>query len=128
MIKIYVKKQSNYPVKATVLKDKLRRFLEQKGIVSDSVVNISLVSEKKMLQLSYKFLNEKDKLHNVLSFPGSETKREFVYPDDVIQLGEIVVCYPVAFEEAKKGGILIEDKVYELVEHGARHLLGEHHD
>jgi ssRNA-specific RNase YbeY (16S rRNA maturation enzyme) len=45
-----------------------------------------------------------------------------------LHLGEIVVCYPKVVEEAKNEDVLIDDKVYELVEHGAFHLLGIHHE
>lgn len=128
MIKVYVKKQSNYPVSAPKLKKRLKEFLVKRGIVSDSIINISLVGEKKMKSVSNKFLGDND-IHNVLSFTESEMKEKFVYPtEDVIYLGEIVVCYPKALEEAKEEEKLIEDGVYELVEHGARHLLGEHHE
>ena len=128
MIRIYVKKYGDYPVGATKLKANLRKFLESKGIVSDSVVNISLVGNKKMVDVGKRYLEDKE-IHNVLTFVDSEVAKEFKYPsDDVNYLGEIIVCYPIAVEEAKTEDKLIEDKVYELVEHGARHLMGEHHD
>jgi len=128
MIKVYVTKQSNYPIGATKIKTSLRKFLEENGIVSDTVVYVNLVGEKAMKTLSRKYLEEEDKLHNVLSFPESETKKKFVYPEDSIRLGEIVLCYPVVVDEAKRDDMLIDDKVRELVEHGAMHLLGHHHD
>lgn len=128
MIKIYVKKQSNYPVDTPALKRSLRSFLESEGIVSDSLVNIWIVGRKKMLSMAQEYLNEEDELHNVLSFPASETKEDFVYPPGYLYLGEIIVCYPKAFEEAKKEEKRIDEKVQELVNHGALHLLGKHHD
>ena len=129
MIKVYVKKQSNYPVDTPDLKQILRDFLKEEGIVSDSVVNIWIVGKDKMYDLAEKYLDEKNILHNVLSFPATETKEDFVYPpDEYLYLGEIIVCYPKAFEEAKQEGKRIDEKVQELVKHGALHLLGKHHD
>ena len=129
MIKIYVTKQSNYPVSALKLKEKLKNFLLQKGIKSDALVEISLVGEAQMNELAREHNLDGGEIHNVFSFPASELRGEFVYPpDDIIRLGEIVICYPKVFEVAKSEGIKIDDKVYELVEHGAKHLLGEHHD
>lgn len=126
MIKIYVKKQSNYPVSTPELKKHLRDFLKDKGIVSDTQVSVALVGERQMLDLAKKYL-EDNRVHNVLSFPADEVKGKFVYPPDgVIRLGEIVICYPRAFEEAKKEGKGIDEKVVELVEHGAMHLMGIH--
>lgn len=128
MIKIYVKKQSNYPVSSVKIKRTLRTLLEKSGIVSDCVVSVALVGEKKMRELGKKYLKD-DELHSVLSFPFEESKEKFVYPAGAkIHLGEIIVCYPVAVQEAKKEEKLIDDKIYELVEHGAMHLMGIHHE
>jgi rRNA maturation RNase YbeY len=134
MIKVYVKKQSGYPVSVPKLKSHLQSFLKLKGIVSDSIVNVSLVGEKAMRDISRKYLKDKI-LHNVLSFTESELKSlssvgrvKFAYPPDGFnRLGEIIICYPKAVEEASVERILTEEKVFQLVEHGARHLLGIHH-
>lgn len=128
MLKVYVSKQSNYPVSSPELKKKLKDFFKKKGIVSDADVSVSLIGEKKMMEVAQKYLGEKNVVHNVLSFPANETKGKFKYPpEDIIHLGEIIICYPKAFEEANKEGKLIKDKIWELTEHGAGHLLGEHH-
>lgn len=124
MVKVIIYKQSSYPVKSSDIKKKLSKFFEDQGIVSDAEVNISLVGEKKMLDVSKKYLKD-SKVHNVLSF---EPSSEFIYPPDgKIHLGEIIVCFPVAVREAKAENVLIDKKVYELIEHGAFHLLGIHH-
>ena len=128
MIKVYVKKQSNYPISATKVKSNLRKFLQEKGIVSDAYVYLNFIGEKSMKALAEKYLGEKDRLHSVLSFPESEVKKKFVYPDNTIRLGDIVLCYPVVVDEAKEDNMLIDDKIIELVEHGALHLLGQHHN
>lgn len=129
MIKVYVKKQSNYPVSAPKIKKNLEQFLEKQGIVSDAEVSVFIVGEKKMLEFSKKYLKEKGIVHNVLSFPFSENSEGFISPpDDILRLGDIAVCYAKLVDEAKEEGVLIEDKLQELVEHGALHLLGIHHE
>ena len=126
MIKVRVKKQSNYPISSTKIKETLKEYLTAHGIVSDTEVSVALVGEGKMLEIGKKFLKDKE-IHDVLSFTSDEAG--FVYPPDgKIHLGEIIVCYPKVFEEAKKEGKLIEEKVMELISHGALHLLGIHHD
>ncbi|MBI2066049.1 rRNA maturation RNase YbeY [Candidatus Woesebacteria bacterium] len=136
MIKVNVEKQSNYPVSSTKIRKNLKNFLAGHGIVSDAEVSVALVGEKKMLEVGSKYLKDKS-LHDVLSFTADEVDSKFVLgeaanfvypPDGVIHLGEIIVCYPVAFEKAKEEGKLIEEKAMELIEHGARHLLGIHHE
>jgi len=127
MIKVFVSKQSNYPVKALPIKKKLAEFLGKSGIVSDADVSIAIVGEAKMLEIGKKYLKDK-KLHNVLSFVPGEVKGGFVYPPDgKIHLGEIIVCYPLAVAEAGMENVLIDVRVYELIEHGAMHLMGIHH-
>jgi probable rRNA maturation factor len=129
MIKVNVKKQSNFPVSSTKIKKNLKNFLASHGIVSDAEISVALVGENKMLEVGKKYLQDDKSLHNVLSFTADEVDSKFVYPPDgVIRLGEIIVCYPKAFEEAKKESKLIEEKIMELIEHGALHLLGIHHD
>ena len=128
MIKVNVYKQSNYPASSPKLKKRMAQYLQKNGIVSDAQVDISIVGEKKMLELSNKYLKEEGVVHNVLSFTASEVE-DFIYPpDNTLYLGEVVVCYQKAFEEARQENKLIDDKVYELVEHGAMHLLGIHHN
>jgi len=128
MIRVSVTKQSNFPVSSPKIKNNLRSFFANRGIVSDAEVSISFVGEKRMLLLARKYLHEKGVLHSILSFPTAENEKEFVYPPDmIIHLGEIVICYPKAFEEAKRESKLIDEKVMELVEHGAAHLMGENH-
>ena len=128
MITVSVSKQSNYPVNVSVVKKKLAEFLAKNGIVSDAEVTVAIVGEKKMMDIGNKYLKDK-KLHNVLSFVPNEVKGAFVYPPDgKIHLGEIIICYSVAVKEAVEENVLIDERVYELIEHGALHLLGIHHE
>lgn len=128
MIRVYVKKQSNYPIKAKDVKKTLNDYFSSHGMVSESVVSVAFVSEKKMLDIGKKYLKDSI-VHNVLSFLPNEVEREFVYPPNgEIDLGEIIVCFPKVVEEAKREGKTIDVKVKQLLEHGAEHLMGIHHD
>lgn len=128
MIKVAVIKQSNFPLNTAIIKNKLKDFFKNNGIVSDAQVSVAVVGEKKMREVGMKFLKDRQ-VHNVLSFTPDESREKFIYPPDgVIYLGEIMICYPVAVTEAERENKLIDDKVYELVEHGALHLLGIHHE
>jgi probable rRNA maturation factor len=132
MITIEVTKQGNFSVSTKRVKECVQKALEQNGIVSDSEVSIAVVSEKKMLELVKEYLAEEGevaKSHPVLSFPANEIEGHFVFPPNgKLYLGEIVVSYPKAVEQANKQGKLIDDVVCELAEHGALHLVGIHHD
>lgn len=126
MVKVYITKQSNYPVKVTEIKKKLAKFFLKSGIVSEAEVSVAIVGETKMMDIGKKFLKD-GKLHNVLSFTPTEASNFVLPPDGIIHLGEIIVCYPVAVREAGLENVLTQVKVYELIEHGAMHLLGIHH-
>jgi len=128
MIKVYVKKQSNFAISTPTVKKIARTFLSKNGIVSDADLSIAFVSIKKMLQVAKTYLHE-NKIHNVLSFTSQEAQDRFILPPDkIIHLGEIIICYPQAVKEAAIEGILIDEKIRQLLEHGCLHLLGVHHD
>jgi len=127
MISVSVKNQLKYHINSDKIKKSLSTLLEQRGVVSNTRVSVAIVGSKKMLDISSKYLKD-NKVHNVLSFTDEEVKADFVYPpDDSKHLGEIIVCYPKAKKEAVYEGVSPEEKVVELVEHGALHLLGIHH-
>jgi probable rRNA maturation factor len=128
MVKVNIYKQGNFPLSTPLVKKKLNEFFLKKGIVSPSEVSVAIVGEGKMLEVGKEYLGD-NLLHNVLSFTPDEVKGKFVFPPDgTLHLGEIIVCYPLAVKEAGKDNVLVNDRVYELIEHGARHLLGEHHN
>lgn len=126
MVKINISKQSNYPISGVVVRKFLQDFFTKHGIVSDAEATVSFVGKAKMLVLAKKYYKD-TRLHNVFSFVESEAGN-FKHPSSLMQLGEIVVCFPVVVEETKKENKLIEQKVLELVEHSALHLLGIHHE
>lgn len=127
MIKVVVFKTSNYPVSTPPLKKKIRAFLQAKGVKSDAEVIVSFVSKIRMIKIARKYLKESS-VHNVFSFTEKEVAPPFVYPlDSFVQLGEVVVCYPKAVEEAKRDNVTLDEKIWQLVEHGLMHLLGYHH-
>lgn len=92
------------------------------GLV-DVEVSISIVGTRKIRLLNRRF-RKLDEVTNVLSFPQEESRG----PDGVLRLGDIIVCYPICRDEAGKDNKMVWEKMNELVEHGLRHLLGEHHE
>src|SRR4030067_1372414 len=108
MIRVDVYKQSNYPVSLKKIKQTVRETVQKSGIVSDSFVDVALVSRQKVSELANRYLEETGVEagdHAVLSFPDSEVERPFVAsPDSNLYLGEIVINYPKAVELAGKSG------------------------
>ncbi len=136
MVKINISKQSNYPISGVNVRKFLQDFFKINGIVSDSECHVSFVGEAKMKLLGKKYYHKQslvssdgkdNKIHNVFSFVESEVI-DWKHPSSLMQLGEIVVCFPIVLKEAKMENKLIEEKVLELVGHSALHLLGIHHE
>lgn len=73
--------------------------------------DVWLADEKEMRKLGKKWMKDGE-LHEVISWPLENNGPD---PDGVWRLGDVVV-----YEKASDIGF--------LVEHGVKHLLGEHHD
>ena len=125
---IHLDDKSNFPVNSAKIVKKLTSFLQGRGIKSATLV-VGITSESEMLRLGKIYLKETTgQIHNVLSFPESEVRGKFIYPPKFgNRLGEIYICYQKALEDAGIEGKGVEDKIYELAEHGTLHLLGIHH-
>ena len=76
----------------------------------------------------------KDKATDVLSFALEADRRGgaaagFVMPPgEMVHLGEVIVSYPKAVEQAAERLHPVEDELALLVVHGVLHLLGYDHD
>jgi probable rRNA maturation factor len=72
----------------------------------------------------------KDSHTDVLSFPLHDPNgMRFVLPPDVpAHLGDVVVSYPRAAEQAREFGHSLEREVAYLVAHGVLHILGYDHE
>ncbi len=73
-----------------------------------------------------------DKATDVIAFsmlPEKETAPSFVLPPDgVARLGEVIISYPQAVEQAREQGHSVEQELALLIIHGILHLLGYDHE
>lgn len=132
MINISVNNTGKYPVSAQAVKNAVKEVFVDNGIQSNAEASVAIIGEAKMIAYAMKHLGESKKEaseHPVLSYPTAEIEGHFVFPPDkIIHLGEIIVSYPKAVEDAKKTNKLVEEVVCDLAAHGALHLIGIHHD
>jgi probable rRNA maturation factor len=63
---------------------------------------------------------------DVLSFPADEPPIEI--DDEPPYLGDLIIAYPYASEQAARQGHTLSDSLSLLVVHGTLHLLGYDHD
>lgn len=122
--------ESHFPVDRKKIKEAIEHALDGQ-VHRDAEVSVSVVGDRQMKTLNSKYRNL-DKTTDVLSFglndPADKRNDEFIEaPDDILRLGDIVVSYPQAVEEAREGNKMVDDQIVFLVLHGLDHLLGKHH-
>jgi probable rRNA maturation factor len=129
MITIRVQSSSHFPVNKEDIKAGIEKVLESR-LKRNAEVSVSIIGDRQMKQLNETYRKIPDTT-DVLSFPQhdpSQAMHPFVSPpDDTLYLGDIVVSYPQTVKEAAEDGMMVDQKVLQLVLHGLDHLMGIHH-
>lgn len=96
--------------------------------VDDVQLDLSVVSEDKIKQLNQEYM-QRGGVTDVLSFPQQALgKNQFpANSEELLHLGDIVICYPVAEKAANQSSKSVTDQLSFYLEHGLLHLLGYHH-
>lgn len=108
----------------------LIKILTEHKLTENVEMAVIVVGKRKMTKLHIEHMDLPGPT-DVLSFPlvDSADNRPFVAsPDDILRLGDVVVCYPVAVEQALEKQVVLDTKLQFLAEHGLMHLLGHHHE
>lgn len=136
MINIIVNSDPRYNVNRAAIHAAVLEALQKHRISGKIEVGINIVGDRKMHELNRKFRGI-DSTTDILSFaledpnPGSlqhVPRIGFISsPDRILRLGDIVISYPQALEDASMDGFSVDDEIRNLVEHGLNHLLGVHH-
>jgi len=115
----------------------LRRLVKESiaahGVDTEVELSLLITDDATVRELNKKYRG-KDKTTDVLSFALEADKRGdaaagFVMPPgEMVHLGEVIVSYPQAAEQAAERKRAVEDGLALLVVHGVLHLLGYDHD
>ncbi len=130
MVTINILADAKFPFDQGALRVHLTKVLAKHRLVRDIELDIQVVGKRKMSELHHVFMKLEGPT-DVLSFPlnDPEDDRPFISsPDGILRLGDIVICYSVAREEAIEKQCKIDDQIQFLAEHGLMHLLGHHHE
>ncbi len=92
----------------------------------DWVLSLHFVGDQTIRALNREHRST-DAVTDVLSFP-LHAPGFALPPDEPIELGDVVVSYPRAVEQAQEYGHSIEREVAYLVAHGILHVLGYDHE
>jgi len=130
MININILADAKYPFDRSALRLHLTKVLAKYRLIDKIEVDVQVVGARKMAEL-HKVYMQLAGPTDVLSFPLNDPAddRPFIAsPDGVLRLGDIVVCYSVAVQEALEKQCLVDSQIQFLAEHGLMHLLGYHHE
>ncbi|OIO13795.1 rRNA maturation RNase YbeY [Candidatus Gottesmanbacteria bacterium CG11_big_fil_rev_8_21_14_0_20_37_11] len=130
MLSVYIKTDSHYKVNRSRIRKTIEEILTEKKTKGNFEVSVTVVGDRMMKNLNKKFRNVDDTT-DVLSFPLTDSKAKTSFidpPDDTLRLGDIVISYPQAIDEAVEENKMVDDKIDELVRHAMMHLIGIHHD
>jgi len=113
------------------LKSMVRQVIRALDFTSAVEVGIVITGMERVQQLNKEYRG-KDEPTDVLAFPmmGSkdEEKSFVIPPDGILHLGEVVISYPQAVQQAKEVGHSVEQELTLLITHGILHLLGYDHE
>ncbi len=127
MVKILISTDPRYPVNRKVLRRAVMEVFEKEKITDiDAEISVAVVGRRKMKALTSKYLKD-GRNHEVLSFPVEGTGGFARTPDDILRLGDVVLCWPEVLLCAARDNVTCDEEVLKLTGHGVEHLLGKHH-
>ena len=131
MIRILIHTDTRYPVNRKIIRQAVSDIILKNKVKSDTEVSVAVVGERKMKVLSYKYLKD-GRSHEVLAFaledPSYARDGFLKAPDEILRLGDVVLCWPQVLALAAKDDVMVDDEIYFLTSHGVLHLLGKHHE
>lgn len=136
MINIIVNSDPRYNVNKVAIRAAVLGVLQKHRIGGKVEVGVNVVGDRKMHELNKKYRGI-DSTTDILSFALEDSNPASLQhiprigfissPDKVLRLGDIVISYPQALEDASLDGIAVDEEIRNLVEHGLNHLLGINH-
>lgn len=114
-------------VPAAELRRTARAVLAAEEVAEDVEVEVVIADAETVRDLNRRFRGQ-DEPTDVLSFGATEGEAFVASPDEPPSLGEVIVCLPVAEEQAHRVGRPVAGEVAHLVVHGLLHILGYDHE
>lgn len=118
MISVLITSGSRYPFARRAIRAKIKKFLQSAGL-DGAEVSLAVVGTRKSQALNQQY-RQLDQPASVLSFPLEEPRG----PDGILRLGDVVVCYSLARQQAAQEKRMVDEVIWELVEHGLKNLYG----
>ncbi|MCK5181854.1 MAG: rRNA maturation RNase YbeY [Dehalococcoidia bacterium] len=130
-IGIHVEREFHGLVDSRWVKRIAKRVLKAEGVAPPYEVSLVFTDSETVRQLNRDYRGV-DKPTDVLAFymlPQKKADSSFALPPDgVTRLGEVIISYPQAAEQAKEQGHSPERELALLIIHGILHLLDYDHE
>ncbi len=137
MINVIVSADPRYNINKVAIRAAVSEILQRRRIGGRIELGINIVGDRKMHELNRKYRGI-NSTTDILSFALEDSNSASLQhiprigfvaaPDKWLRLGDIVISYPQAIEDASMDGIAVDEEIRNLVEHGLNHLLGVHHN
>lgn len=128
---VSIRADSKFPVDRKRLRAALSSEWGKVSVDGDVNVSVAVVGTRKMAKLQRTYLG-REGATDVLAFPLQELGSDeygFVTPNEAaLELGDIVLCYPLIVDSAVEQNVFVDDLVEKLALHGLKHLMGNHED
>ena len=132
-INVQIEHKLKVPLDEGWFRGTAQKALEAEGTTTSVEMGLVITDSETVQQLN-KTYRGKDEPTDVLAFhmfprAEQEQKPSFVAPPDGTRhLGEVVISYPQAVQQAREQGHSIERELALLTVHGVLHLLGWNHE
>lgn len=123
---IHIASDAPYQADESALREAVWQALALTETPTPRALTVTLTSAERIHELNQRYAGI-DSTTDVLSFP-SEGEPYAVDPGDPPYLGDVLIAYPVAEQQAGEAGIPLLVELQTLAIHGALHLLGYDHD
>ena len=130
-IEIFVEEKFRGVVDGGWVKKIVRQVLKAEGVVPPYEVSLVFTDSETVKQLNrdYRGVDEPTDVLAFYMLPQKGADGSFALPPDgVTRLGEVIISYPQAVEQAKEQGHSPEKELALLVIHAILHLLGYDHE
>lgn len=137
MVNIIVSSDPRYPINKSIIQATVLEVLERYKVTGKVEIGVNIIGDRKMHEINKKYRGF-DFTTNILTFALEDPHPQHLKhisgigfvaaPDNILRLGDILISYPQAVEDAGTEGTTVDEEIRFLVEHGMKHLLGMHHD
>jgi probable rRNA maturation factor len=122
---VEIQNDNEYIIDEALLITAVQTVLTQQNAESESTLTVVITDNDSVADLNRQY-RDVDAPTDVLSFPADAPPIEI--PDEPPYLGDLIIAYPYAADQAKQHQHALNDSLALLVTHGTLHLLDYDHD